>query len=843
MSSVGLFRVLHLRNVARQPLRSALAAVAVAAGVTITVSSGLLVTSLERSVVDVLRQLGGPAPLRVVGPADRVGLDEGVADVVAAVEGVDAVVPVLHAVTIVERPDGHEATIIAMGVDCRVEALVGAFGCDEQTLRAPRTNAPVLMSTVLRRELGPRSVVRTNAGRVSLAGVAANDTLDETNNGRVAIFELRTAQKIFGRPDGLDAVYVKPETGVDIETLRTRIERKVGAWNTVLRSDELRPGDGLSGPVIPLLALASLLALGLGGLLVYNIVALTLAERRRDFAVASAVGATPRAITAGVLAEAAALGLAGGIGGALAGIALSPQLVRTISNVVVEQATGIAVHAHISWTVVASGIGLGAVAATLAAAVPAWRARRLDLAAELHGRGAVVEAGPRRVGVRLGVLALCAGGGLVLSFLAQRNGGLARWQPPLGGLALLATATSVFAIAGIAAPLVLRLGLVLWRGKGGPLRIAVANLVSQPRRTSVIAAAVAAAVALAYVLGATIPALRGSARRAMIASADGRVFVSNLPINNSANVDAKLSPDVLESLGALPGVARVDRTPYVGVGDTHGHIGFFADEHSNPVAYDVVAGEATREALERGEVILGTSAARTRGLRPGSIFRVPTPTGFADLRVAGIWATGNNNGFSAEISVRRLEELYGPQPSGDVLLAPAPGTTPEERARRVEAAKLDPDLYALTPDELAAQLADEVADQVTPFWALQRLVLFVALVGTLSTLLLVGVQRRREIGVLGAVGFGPGALGRMTLIEGVAAASAGALIGALGSVVVFEAIRNAAAVSIGSRPPFGADPLAAVVAAALALAVVAVGGALPAWRTSRLQIVEAIRDE
>lgn len=161
----------------------------------------------------------------------------------------------------------------------------------------------------------------------------------------------------------------------------------------------------------------------------------------------------------------------------------------------------------------------------------------------------------------------------------------------------------------------------------------------------------------------------------------------------------------------------------------------------------------------------------------------------------------------------------------------------------MEAANLDPDLYALTPDELAAQLADEVADQVTPFWALQRLLLFVALVGTLSTLLLVGVQRRRELGVLGAVGFGPLSLGRMTLIEGVAAALAGALIGAVGSVAVFEALRNAAAVSIGSRPPFGSDPVGAVVATALALLVVAIGGALPAWRTSRLQIVEAIRDE
>lgn len=843
MSRLGLFRILHLRHVARQPLRAVLAAVAIAAGVTITVSSGLLVTSLERSVRDVMRQLGGPSPLRVVGPLGRAGLDENVTDVVARVEGVDAVVPVVQTVTVAERPDGRQASILAIGVDCRIEALVGAFGCDAQALRAPQGNAPVLMSAVLDRELGPGGVVRTNAGRVSLDGVAVNDTLDETNSGRVAIFELSTAQRVFGRTSRLDALYVNPKDGVDVETLRARIEGEVGDWNDVLLSDELAPGQVSVGPLIPLLALASLMALGLSSLLVYNIVALSLAERRRDLAIAGAVGAAPRAITAGALAEAAALGLAGGIGGALAGMALSPRLVRTISDVVVEQATGIGVRAHVSWAVLAMGVVLGAVVAGLAAVVPAWRARNVDLAAELHGRGAVVEATTRRVRMRLAVLIICGGGALALSYVAQRNGGLERWQPPLGGLALLATATCVFAAAGTAAPLVLGLVLALLRRTGGPVRVAIANLVSQPRRTSVIAAAVAAAVGLAYVLGATIPALRGSARRSMITSADGRVFVSTLPINNSANVDAKISPGVLEALASMPGVERVDRTPYVDFGDKDGQIGFFGDDHPTLSAYELVAGEATREALERGEVILGTSAARSRGLRPGSTFRVPTPTGFAELRVAGIWATGNNNGYSAEISVPRLEELYGPQPASDVLLAPAPGVSPEELARRVEAANLDPDLYALTPDELAAQLADEVADQVTPFWALQRLLLFVALVGTLSTLLLVGVQRRRELGVLGAVGFGPLSLGRMTLIEGVAAALAGALIGAVGSVAVFEALRNAAAVSIGSRPPFGSDPVGAVVATALALLVVAIGGALPAWRTSRLQIVEAIRDE
>ena len=139
---------------------------------------------------------------------------------------------------------------------------------------------------------------------------------------------------------------------------------------------------------------------------------------------------------------------------------------------------------------------------------------------------------------------------------------------------------------------------------------------------------------------------------------------------------------------------------------------------------------------------------------------------------------------------------------------------------------MDPDVTVRTGTQAANALADEIAVQAAPFWTLQRMLLFVALVGTLSTLLLVGVQRRRELGVLGAVGFSPLALGRMTLSEALAAGLAGAVLGAIGSLAGFEMLRNAAAVSVGVRPPFSFAPMSAVSAIALAAAIVAIGAAL-----------------
>lgn len=842
MSRIGLFRVLHLRQFRRQPVRVVLAVVAVSAGVSITVASLLLVSSLMHSVAELLRAYAGPAPLRVVGPLTRGGLDEAVTDNVAGVRGVEAVVPMVQAVTIAEGYDGREMGIVAIGVDCRIEALVGAFGCEDQALKPVRPDAPVLISSTLAREL-EGGVVRTNAGRVRIDGVAVNDLLDDMNSGRVAVFDLPTAQRVFAREGRLDALYVQPGPREEIRDLQKRVQSVIGDWNAVLRRDELGPADGIGGPLIPILGLTVVMALGLSGLLVYNIVSLSMAERRRDFAVAGAVGATPRALTTGVLADAGLLGLLGGGLGALGGIGFGRLIIDQASAVVIEQATGMQVGLHLSALVLIAGVSLGAITSLAASYVPARRARRIDLAAEIHGRTARLEETPGRARRRLAMFVIAGLGAIVLSYIAQRDGSIQRWQPPLSALALGAAGVTLFAAVGAAAPLLLELLLRPLRSTGGPFRVAVSNLVANPRRTSVVATAAGAAVGLACVLASLGPATRDSVRANWGEAADGRVWVSTLSANNSGSVDARLSPVVREALASIPGVGSLEEGPCVLVGDDAGLVNVCADDGSNLAPFEPIVGRVGRRELEQGNAIFGPGAARSRGLRPGSTFRLATPTGFVDVRVAGIWQRSQSNGYSVTVSTNRFEELFGPQPSTSVYLRPAPGVSEDELARRVEAAKLDPDLYALTSREYADQLATEQYSQVTPFWTMQRILLFVALIATLSTLLLVGVQRRRELGVLGAVGFGPGGLARMTAGEGIGAALAGGLLGVVASLGLFEVFRNAGFAAVAVEAPFRFEVPSAAVAVGLAVAVVAIGSLLPAWRTARLPIVEAIRDE
>jgi putative ABC transport system permease protein len=91
-----LTRLLNLRYLRRQPLRSLLAVLGVAGGVSLTV--GVLVTaaSTTASIRDFGRQIAGPAPIRVMGPDTHGGVTPATLAAVQATPGVASALPVVQ---------------------------------------------------------------------------------------------------------------------------------------------------------------------------------------------------------------------------------------------------------------------------------------------------------------------------------------------------------------------------------------------------------------------------------------------------------------------------------------------------------------------------------------------------------------------------------------------------------------------------------------------------------------------------------------------------------------------------------------------------------------------------
>lgn len=834
-----LLRLLNFAPLVRRPLRAALTVIAIGAGASLLCAVLVESHSFTASINEVSSKLAGPTPLRVVGPSSRGGLSDDVVSTVRGVQGVRAAVPVVETVVRASGPRGT-TQLLALGVDCSVGAIVGEFQCSQSALAHARPGQPPVVGGAVIRRLGRDGDIRTDLGAISLAHAAAIPALDRLNGGLVAVFPLPQAQQEFVRPGRLDAIYVVPAAGADVNVLKQRLQQALPVQDRVLRASDPPAAAAEGNVLLPLLELIALVALGVAGLLVYNIVSLSLAERRRELAISTALGATVRMTVGGVLAEAAAQGVVGGALGAAAGVLIAGPLVASLSQQV-EMFSGIHLHVHVAFATFLAGPAIGSVTAVLAALVPARRAARVQVAAELHARSRADVEAPRSVR-RLALMLAIGTAGLVACFLAGRHAATSSWQPPVGTLGLVATMVAFTTATVFAAPLLINTARPWSRRRGGVIDVAVRTLSAQPRRTGIAATAVAAAVAFSTMLAAALPAINAATVQLFTTVDDGRVYVSTMDFNNTAEIDSKASPQLRQQLADLPNVAGVDSTVLVAA-PVEGQRSFVTAAEGPIPHFQVVAGSADQAALGRGETFVGPAIAREHHLKPGSTVAVDTPNGRVQLRVAAVWVDPNNVGMSMTVGMRTLTSMFGPQPSDALFVRPTPGITPDALAAQIRAAHLDPHLVVQPPKEWLANLAASVRSMMAPFWTLQRALLLVALIATLSTLLLVGVQRRHELGTLGALGLGPRALASMTLVEAAVVGVSGCVIGVGVGIITGIGMMADAVFATGASPPFRFDPVTATAYAGIALLVVVAGASWPAWRISRLQIVTALRHE
>ena len=841
--SVGVIRLVHLRYLMRAPLRTALAILAIGAATSLALAVAVVQHSFDSSVAGFFKTVAGPAPLRVVGPEIRGGLSDATVAKVRSIPGVAAAVPMVQAVTLAQRSDGLSAPVTALGVDCSVQNLIGDVGCSEAAIDQASASTPPVESASLARLLGAGSVVRTDLGRVSTDGAATVPQLDRLNDGRIVVFALPEAQLLFGRPGRVDIIYIKPDPAVSIATLQNRVAQTLGPADSVLNGGQVPSGAQYATYLVPELALVSFMALLVGGLLMYNLLSLSLAERRRDIAVMASLGEGRRLLVAGVLTEAGAIGAAGGLLGWAGGSVLAAPLVSSLSHIS-EQLLGLRITVHLSYWLALAGLLLGVGVAVVTALLTVRSATGLDLAAELHERSSRPEASAAARGVRGVVFAVLTAAGVVLSHLSQIRGGSLPWQPTAGMIGLAVTAIGLTGFVSSMTPL-----LVQWlhrrtqRGRGS-LAIAVTSLTRDTRRAVTTCVAMALAVGVATVLASLVPAIHEKSMAFAGQVIGNRLYVSTLGNENTAGIDADLPPAAVQRIAQLPGVASIRPDLFVTAADGQGRL-LFVDNNGvdRRDAFHVISGHATPSQLAAGEVFVGVGLARRDHLTIGSMLTVKGLNGLAKLKVAAVWANPDSNGYAATLDPATMTRIWGYQPSLDVLVTPKPGWTADQLATEVTALHIDPNLEALTPPQYADELSSRIGHDLAPFWAMQKGLMMVAFIATLSTLLLAGIQRRRELGVITALGLAPSQLARLTVIEAGVLGLIGSAFGLVCAAALFDSLRLYASFTFGVAPPYRFDLPPSLPYVGLGLLVAVAGAALPAWRSARTPILTALRYE
>lgn len=423
---------------------------------------------------------------------DTARVDTGLADKVARVPGVVAAVPDF---TFPVRQDGRALTGHGWGSHAFTGAALTSGA-------APGTGEVVLDDAIARAAkagVGDTVVLETATGRADfrVSGLARAGSGDMAG-GATVWFADGPSPALAGHPGKADAIAVLAGDGTAADALAAGVRKALAGSGA-----QVHTGDDRGAVEDRGLGYAKEMLTGLGGsfggiaavvavFTASGTVALSVAQRAREFALLRAVGATPRQIRRAVAAEALLVAPLAGLVGCLPGIGLAHWWFGQLKD---RGAIPDAVDLHVSWIplVVAVGTGL------LTALTAGWAAGRRP--AKIKPGQALAEASVERlrpgvIRTLLGLGALVGGG--FLTVVAARAAGDDAANAALGVVMLFMLAVALLG------PLVARLCAALFgialSGGDASASLAAANSRTNARRLASAITPIVLAMAFASTL-------------------------------------------------------------------------------------------------------------------------------------------------------------------------------------------------------------------------------------------------------------------------------------------------------------------------------------------------------
>lgn len=246
--------------------------------------------------------------------------------------------------------------------------------------------------------------------------------------------------------------------------------------------------------------------------------------------------------------------------------------------------------------------------------------------------------------------------------------------------------------------------------------------------------------------------------------------------------------------------------------------------------------------LAPGEAILGRELAQDLGLQVGDRLTLQTPSASESMRITAL----------VDLGVRDLNRrtVYVPLRSAQSLLALPGGATGLDLSLRDPwvAQDLARSLRQRYPykieswQETNAQLVSALQAQSISTLLIRVVVLLVVVLGIASVLVVSVVQKRREIGILRAMGATRGQVLRLFLLQGALVGALGSVAGLALAVAMIQAFMHFVR-GLDGLPLFAIDlpPMLALQVAGIATGCGVLAAVMPARRAAALDPAQAIR--
>ena len=784
--------------------------------------------SITGSVNRLANGIAGIAALEVSGITDA-GFPDTITADVAAVPGVAAAVPMIRTST--STPLGP---VLLLGADAKIDTLGGALkdAVGQQQLTAP-TGAPngVRVGPGVGYTTG--QTFRLGSGSVEVTDVLRGKRLADLDGGHYVLAPLALAQNVTGRDGQLDSILITTKPGTDLGTVRAAVAAAVDGRAIVADPSmrATRAGDGVK--LMNYMALTgAVVALMVGAFLIYTTMTMAITQRRPVISMLRAIGGRRATIVRDLLAEAGILSVIGGTLGSALGILLGRIAIGRLPPAMTQGLEARVEYWLPDYAIPAAVVATAAtsVVASAMAARQVYRVSPIEALAPVGASAA--DRVPRWLRIATGLVASAV---LALSILV-----VASQKGVLTFVALSAVFCAEVALGfALSSPMVNATGVTA-RMFGSVGALAAATIQRAPRRVWATVMTVVIAVVTTVTITGTNADMIRSARSIFAPVADVPVWVSaNAP--DSYPTDA-LPQGLSAKVAAVPGVARVTEGAFgfAEIGGTRVMLDGFASGSADPL-YRSLDQKVRNDVLAGRGVALSANLGKALHVRVGDRLRMQTPHGVRESPVLALVPYFSTVIGTVGMSLDQMRAWFDRPAATSLQVAAAPGVDPEQLLAEVRRAVPQPNHVYDGRRELAGLEAPMhqsmfIADAV---WII---VVFVAAVALLNTLTLSVLERRRELGVLRAMGSSRRFTVRMVLAEAAGIGVVGGVLGLLFGLADQWMFSLVSGDLMNFQVVFRPSPTALVFTVG-ALALSLLGSVPPAVRAARLNIVEAISVE
>jgi putative ABC transport system permease protein len=798
-----LLRLISWPYFRKHVLRTLLTTAGIVLGVAVFVGMHTANQSVLFAFSSTVDRIAGKTELEVT--AGEPGFDESVLEKVQSASTVRVAVPVIEAV--VDTKSRSQGSLLVLGTDMTGDRSLRDYDLesgDDAVIDDPLVFLAQPDSIMLSREFADKNGLAVGA-RVTLGtvegdkaftvrGIMKATGLASAYGGNLAVMDIYAAQKMFGRGRTFDRIDLAVKPGHTIAESQRELAAMLGpGFQVEAPSGRGQQFEAMLAAYSMMVNISSAFALFIGMFIIYNSFAIAVTQRRSEIGILRALGATRRQIRWLFLGESAVTGLIGSIGGLVFGVLIANGIAASIGALITD-VYGVAQHTDEiakNPRLLALALGIGVITSLVAAWIPARNAARVDPVQALQkGKYQVLSAGESRlraiVAAILGVISV-----VCLSIGGSRPIFYAGYAMAIVGVLLLGPLLSL-ALSKAIRP------ILKWiRPVEGAL--AADSLIQAPRRTSASVAALMLSLALVVAFGGMARASYDSIVDWMNAALNPDLFI--IPSQNVVIRTIRFPKEMAPQIAAVPGVARVQMVRDARIVFRKTPVMLVAVE-VNSLAQTIrrtpVAGNEAdmyRRTSAGEALMVSDNLAQLQGLELGDELEIAAPLGVIKLPIAGIIVDYSDQQGTIFMDRSLFIRYWNDDTVNVFRVYLQPGAhMPEVRQRILDRFAGERQLFVLTNSELKQYIL-KITDQWFGLTSVQIAVaVLVAILGIVNTLTVSITDRRRELGVLQAVGGLHGQIRRTIWIEALSIGTLGLILGyALGAInlyYILQVVRN-----------------------------------------------------